>query len=107
MTSHLIVNRDLKLKFEIATYPSSVLGSEVHIMTQKPVTQSQMQGQTVRVTLTKSSGEIWLETGAVSVRCTMSDIIFDVARVDRHDSVVPYLIYGEEVQPYWKSLSQF
>ena len=37
----------------------------------------------------------------------MSHIVFDVARVNRHDSVVPYLIYDKKVQPYWKSLVEF
>ena len=30
-----------------------------------------------------------------------------MAGVDYHDSVVPYLIYDEKVQPYWKSLIHF
>ena len=34
----------------------------------------------------------------------MAHIVFDVARVDRLDTVVPYLIYEEKVQPYWKPL---
>ena len=34
----------------------------------------------------------------------MAHIVFDVARVDRLDTVVPYLIYDEKVQPYWKPL---
>ena len=50
------------------------------------------QGHTVKVTLKKTSGEIWIETDAVPVMCTMSQIIFQIARVDRRDSVVPYLI---------------
>ena len=65
------------------------------------------QGQKVKVTLKKTSGEIWVETEPLPVLCTMSHIVFDVARVDRRDSVVPYLIYDETVQPYWKSLVQF
>ena len=65
------------------------------------------QGQTVKVTLKKSSGEIWMESEALPVLCTMSHIVFDMARVDRRDSVVPYLIYDEKVQPYWKSLVEF
>ena len=54
-----------------------------------------------------TSGEIWVETEPLPVRCTISDIVFEVARVDRYDSVVPYLIYDKRVQPYWKSLRQF
>ena len=34
----------------------------------------------------------------------MAHIVFNVARVDRHDSVVPYLIYDNTVQAYWKPL---
>jgi len=65
------------------------------------------QDQRVQVTLKKTSGETWIETDPLPVLCTMSYIVFDVARVDRRDSVVPYLIYDEKVQPYWKSLMQF
>jgi len=34
----------------------------------------------------------------------MSNIVFGVAQVDPRDSVVPYLIYNEKLQPYWKPL---
>ena len=51
-----------------------------------------------------SSGEIWIETEPLPVLCTMAHIVFDVARVDRLDTAVPYLIYEEKVQPYWKPL---
>ena len=69
--------------------------------------KSTPQSQEVKVTLKKTSGEIWVETEPLPVRCTLSHIVFDVARVDRSDSVVPYLIYNAKVQPYWKSLRQF
>ena len=69
--------------------------------------KSTPQSQEVKVTLKKTSGEIWVETKPLPVRCTLSYIVFDVARVDRFDSVVPYLIYNAKVQPYWKSLRQF
>ena len=65
------------------------------------------QGQRVKITLKKTSGEIWVETEPLPVLLTLSYIVFDVTRVDRHDSVVPYLIYDEKVQPYWKSLVEF
>ena len=68
---------------------------------------SNLQVQKVKVTLRKASGEIWVETKPLSVYCTMSCIVFDVARVDRRNSVVPYLMYDEKVQPYWKSLGEF
>ena len=55
------------------------------------------------VTLTKPSGEIWLDA-SVPVLCNMAYILFDVAHVDRKDSVVPYIIYDNVVQPYRKYL---
>ena len=64
-------------------------------------------GQRVQVTLKKFSGEIWLETDPLPILLTMSHIVFDVAGDNRHDSVVPYLIYDRKVQPYWKSLLSF
>ena len=66
--------------------------------------KSNPKGQSVKVTLKESSGEIWIETEPLPVLCTMAHIVFDVARVDRLDTVVPYLIYEEKVQPYWKPL---
>ena len=69
-----------------------------------PSRKSNPQGQSVKVTLKESSGEIWIETEPLPVLCTMAHIVFDVARVDRLDTVVPYLIYEEKVQPYWKPL---
>ena len=72
-----------------------------------PSRKSNPQGQSVKVTLKESSGEIWIETEPLPVLCTMAHIVFDVARVDRLDTVVPYLIYEEKVQPYWKSLMLF
>ena len=54
------------------------------------------QGQRVQVPIKKTSGEIWLETEPLPVLLTISYIVFDVARVDRRDSVVPYLIYDKK-----------
>ena len=65
------------------------------------------QGKSVKVTLKKTSGEIWIETEPLPVLCNMARIVFDVAGVDRRDTVVPYLIYDAKVQPYWKSLVHF
>ena len=58
----------------------------------------------VKVTVKKSSGGTWLNTKPLPILSPMSYIVFEVARVDRRDSVVPYLVYEDEVQPYWKSL---
>ena len=65
------------------------------------------KGKPVKVTLKKTSGEIWIETEPLSVFCTLACIVFDVAGVDRCDTVVPFLIYDAKVQPYWKSLVHF
>ena len=65
------------------------------------------RSELVTVTMKKSSGEIWFETEPMSVLCTLGHIVFDMAGVDRLDSVVPYLLFGEKVQPYWKSLVHF
>ena len=72
-----------------------------------PIISTPFQGRTVKVALKKTSGEIWVETEPLPVLCTMAHIVFNVARVDRRDSLVPYLIYDTRVQPYWKSLIQF
>ena len=69
--------------------------------------KSNPKGQSVKVTLKGSSGEIWIETEPLSVRCTMADIVFVVARVDRLGTDAPYLFYEEKVQPYWKPLLGF
>ena len=58
----------------------------------------------VKVTVKKSSGETWLDTEPLPILSPMSYIVFEVAQVDRRDSVVPYLVYENEVQPYWKPL---
>ena len=63
-----------------------------------------LQSRRVKVTVKKASGEIWVESQHLPVLCSISDIVFGVARVDRLDLVVPYLIYEETVQPYWKKL---
>ena len=60
----------------------------------------------VKVSVKKSSGGTWLNTKPLPILSPMSYIVFEVAQVDRRDSVVPYLIYDETVQPYWKSLIQ-
>ena len=65
------------------------------------------QGKLVNIILKKPSGEIWLETEPLPVLCTLARIVFDEAGVDRRDTVVPYLIYDDKVQPYWKSLVRF
>ena len=61
----------------------------------------------VKVSLKKTSGEIWIETEPLLVHCTMGHIVFDVAGVDRLDTVVPYLIYEEKVHSHGKSLMHF
>ena len=58
----------------------------------------------VKVTVKTASGEKWLDSEPLPILSSMSNIVFEVARVDRRDSVVPYLVYKDEVQPYWKSL---
>ena len=63
--------------------------------------------QKVKVTVRKTSGEIWVEIDAWPVLTTLADIVFAEAQVDRFDLHVPYLIYNARVQPYWKSLMQF
>ena len=65
------------------------------------------QGKSVKVTLKTTSGKIWIETEPLPVLCTLARIVFDVAGIDRRDTVVPYLIYDTKVQPYWKSLMDF
>ena len=65
------------------------------------------QAQKIKVTLRKTSGELWMETEPLPVNCTISFIVFDVVRVNRRGSVVPYLMYDNEVQPYWRSLMEF
>ena len=59
------------------------------------------------MTVRKTSGEIWVEIDVWPLLCTLAHIVFDVARVDRFDLTVPYLMYNTRVQPYWKSLMQF
>ena len=63
--------------------------------------------QRVKVTVKKTSGEIWVEIDVWPVLTTLAHIVFKEARVDRFDLHVPYLIFNERVQPYWKSLMQF
>ena len=59
---------------------------------------------TVRLTLTKITGGIWLDDD-VSVLCNIASIIFDVARVARdHAAVVPCIIYDNVAIPYWRRL---
>ena len=72
-----------------------------------PSRKSIQQSQSIKVTLKNTSGEIWIETKPLPIHCTVAHIVFDVARVDRLDNVVPYLIYDEKVQPYWKPLLLF
>ena len=58
----------------------------------------------VTVTLTKLSGDIWLEADK-SVLCNLAYIVFNVARVDRrHYTVVPFIMYNDEVLPYQRRL---
>ena len=63
--------------------------------------------QRVMVTVKKTSDEIWVAIDVWPILCTLADIVFNVARVDRSGLQVPYLIYNTRVQPYWKSLMQF
>ena len=65
---------------------------------QQPGKRDPWQCKKVKVTLKKTSSEIWVETEPLPVLWTTSHIVFDVARVDRHDSVVPYLIYDKTVR---------
>ena len=62
---------------------------------------------TVTVTVKKLSWELWIETEPLSLLCTLSHIVFNLAQVDRHGSVVPYLIYEKKVQPYWMALVRY
>ena len=69
--------------------------------------KSNPKGQSVKVTLKGSSGEIWIETEPLSILCTLAYIVFDVAQVERYGTGVPYLFYEEKVLPYWMPLLGF